>query len=254
MEKIYNFRDFGGYKTRDGHIVKKGLLYRSAGLNEASQADLNEMAVLGIHTVCDLRGESEQKEQPDRTFGGAEINRVKVPVKVNLHNARGFLTSLFSFRFGKGRQLDFGEAAREGYRAYASHFCGEFATIIRLASDSRNLPILIHCKAGKDRTGFSTSLILSLLGVPFEQVMEEYLKTNVYLREFREKTLKQLKIFSFFGFSIDNYLPLFDACPDYLQAAYDQINEEYGSLEEYAQKCLVLSDETLTRLKSILLD
>lgn len=254
MEKIHNFRDFGGYKTRDGHVVKKGLLYRSAGLSTATEGDLKEMTALGIKTVCDLRGQKESSDEPDRIFGGTGVRWIHAPINVSLHNARGFIVYLFSLLLGKTRRLDFGESAMEGYRAYVTKFRQLFSEIIKMVSDSNNLPILIHCKAGKDRTGFASSLILSLLGVPFETVMEDYLKSNVDLKEFREDTLRKLRVFAIFGFTTEDYLPLFDACSEYLQAAYDQIMHDYGTLGEYAHTGLGLTDDDLARLKSVLLE
>jgi protein-tyrosine phosphatase len=129
-----------------------------------------------------------------------------------------------------------------------------FSEILRLVSDSHNLPILIHCAAGKDRTGFACSLIQLALGVPLELVVQDYLQSNDHLGQLRDDVLNRLKIFSILGVSRQKLFPLFEARREYIEAAFGQIEEDYPSLEDYIRQGLGLSDPDLLRLNDVLLE
>jgi protein-tyrosine phosphatase len=254
MENIINFRDLGGYKTRTGFLVKKGLIFRSGSLDKASARDLKELSSLGIRTVCDLRTEKESSTHPDRIPATSEVKIVHLPIDELVHRENGAIAQLLSFRFGKARGLDFSELSKQGYRKYITNSCAEFAGIFRLIVERRNLPVLIHCTAGKDRTGLACSLILQTLGVPFEAVMQEYLITNDYLHEFTAHMLNRLKFVMLFGLSRRRFLPLFDARSEYLLAAFDQMDRTYGSVEGYLRAGLGLSDKDRWSLIGLFLE
>ncbi len=253
MEKLHNFRDFGGYATHDGSRIKSGLLYRCGSLAQATPADLTALAALGIRTVCDLRTIKERSRRPDPSFGRLPLRLVHLPIKVKSHNDAGFLGQLFSLRFGAGRKLDFDRFSLDSYREYATDFRAEFVQVMRLAAESENLPILIHCSAGKDRTGFAVSLIQSALGVPFEQVMQDYLLTNSLLADFKAEMLRQLKPFEMLGVPSARFLPLLEVRQEYLLAAYEQIREDYATVEHYIRHGLGFSDAERGRLRELLL-
>ena len=254
MESIHNFRDFGRYQTQNGSMVKKGLLYRSASLANALDNDLKKISSLGIKTIIDLRTYQERSKNPDRLPGNSNINSIHIPIKVKMHNESAFIWQLLSLLFGNARKIDYHEAMKEIYREYITSFRSEFSEIIKLASDSRNLPLLIHCVGGKDRTGFACSLIQLMLDIPVDLVMQDYLKTNDYSHEIKDEIKKRLKKFSFFGVSIEKFLPLFEARREYFEAAYDQIGNEFGSLDDYVRDGLNFSDKDRQRLKDLLLD
>jgi protein-tyrosine phosphatase len=251
MENIYNFRDFGGYQAQDGTVVKKGLLYRCASLAYASDNDLKELSSLGIRTICDLRSRMEKKNEPDRIPAHSDIKIISIPIKGTRDGDAGLFSQLTSFIFGKGRNINFHEYTIELYQDYVKEFRSEFLEILKLAADSSNLPILIHCTAGKDRTGLACSLIQLALEVPLELVIKDYLLTNEYLQGFKEDMLKKLRYAPLFGISKQRFLPLFEARPEYLQVALDQIRKDYGNLENYIHDGLEFPVED--RLKLLLL-
>ncbi len=254
METIYNFRDFGGYKTRDGSVVKRGMLFRGACLAKASDKDCRKLSLLGIKTVCDLRTHRERADKPDCIPIDPDVKSVHVPIKVKNHHESGFLSQLLSLAFGRARRLNYAEALKETYQEYVTDFRPELSGIMRLVADSSNLPILIHCTGGKDRTGFVCAVIQSALGMPVELVIRDYLLTNDYLHEFRIQMLKRLSIFSLFGVSRRKFLPLFEARREYLEAAFDQIRNDYGTVEDYIQAGLGFSDDDKSRLSRVLLE
>lgn len=253
MESIHNFRDFGGYKTQNGLLLKKGMLYRSGSLANASENDLKKLSSLGIKTICDLRTHQERNREPDRIPENSLIKAIHIPIKVTKHDESGFITRLFSLLIGKARRINYDEVLTEVYQEYIIDFRVELSTIIKLASESSYLPILIHCAGGKDRTGLSCSLIQLLLGMPLDLVMQDYLLSNDYLHEFKVEMLKRLKVFSYFGISPQKFYPLLEARKEYLEAAFNQVRNDYGTVDDYAREGLGFSDEDRLRLNQALL-
>ena len=254
MEAIPNFRDFGGYPTQNGLVIKKGLLYRSGSLARASERDLQALAALGIRTVCDLRTVKERQQEPDRLPAHLDINSVHIPITARRDTEAGQVRQLLSLLFGPGRGLDYGQFLTEFYREMVTDFNPELARVIRLVSDSRNLPVLIHCAAGKDRTGFACGLIQLLLGVPAELVMADYLRSNEGLDLFRAEMRRKFRLFLIVGPPRRRFLPLLEARREYLQAALEQINRSYGGLDDYARRGLGLSEKDRLGLNRLFLE
>ena len=254
MERIYNFRDFGGYQNRNGSVIKKGLLYRSGSLEKASDHDLQRLSELGIRTVCDLRTLQEKERWPDRFPRNSHVKTFHFPIKVSRHKEAGFVAQLFSLLFGETRKLNYALVTQDAYREYVTDFRSEFSEIIKLAAEPTNLPILIHCAAGKDRTGFACSLLHLMLAIPQESVLADYLLSNEYLNEFKVAMLNKLKVFHLLGVSKQKFMPLLDARSEYLQAAFDQIHRDYGTIEGYFHDGLGILAEERTRLNEALLE
>ena len=253
MESIHNFRDFGGYKTLNGSMIKKGLLFRSGSLANISDDDMLQLSELGIRTICDLRSSREKRDQPGSIPDNWEWKYIHIPINGGMQDESGYISQLYSLLFGEARKINFNDVAIQAYRKYVTDFHAEVAEIINLTSVSENLPILIHCTAGKDRTGFACSVIQLLLEVPFELVMQDYLRTNNHLHEFREGMLKKLRVLSIVGVPKQKFVPLFEARSDYLEAAYDQIRHDYGTVDDYFREGLGFSDQDRYRLNNLLI-
>ena len=103
--------------------------------------------------------------------------------------------------------------------------------------------MLIHCSAGKDRTGVVSSLIQLVLGVSVETVMDDYLKTNGLLDTYIEQVYRQLSKLAYFGVPWKMYTPLFDARSEYLNAALMQVKEEFGAIDEWFRRGLGFSEK-----------
>jgi len=254
MERIYNFRDLGGYHTQNGSFVRKGLIYRSGSLDRASDSDLQVLSDLGIRTICDLRTHQEKERWPDRFPRNSHVKALHFPIKVSKHNESGFISQLFSLLFGEARKLNYAQATEDAYREYVTDFRSEFSQIIKLAAEPSNLPMLIHCAAGKDRTGFACSLLQLLLGLPQETILADYLLTNRYLEQFKVEMLDKLKVFFILGVSKQKFMPLLDARSEYLLAAFDQIHREHGTIEAYFRDALGIRAEERTQLQETLLE
>ena len=254
MQNIHNFRDFGGIPAAGGLAIKKGLLYRSGSLAEASDQDLEQVAVLGIRTVVDLRTHRERENAPDRLPERQPITYLHLPVTVSKRFEDSRMRMLFSLKFGKGRRADFHALTVQSYRSFVTDYQAEFGQVLRLAGDENSLPLLIHCTAGKDRTGFAASLLQLLLGADPDTVMQGYLASNDLLSTYQQEMQQRMKSLPRLGISLEKFLPLFEARPEYLQAAWDQILQDYGSLEEYIHQGLGLEKIEQDRLRRLLLE
>src|SRR5471032_310990 len=238
LEGGSNFRDLGGYRTADGHTVRKGMVFRSAHLGTLTDRDRAAMATLGVRTVVDLRGVSEAAETPHRIDGtgarvvGAHIEP-RIGEKIRAAVADGSANPFLMMRY-----------LTDHYRDYPRRCAPGFRTLFATLSEDDHRPLVFHCTAGKDRTGFASALLLTLLGVPWETVMEDYLRTN---------DLWTGHIGRYPELDIDTRAAIVEARTPYLEAAFDVVRADYGSPEAFAEKALGLDAKLRDRLKADLL-
>lgn len=243
-----NFRDAGGYRTADGKWVRMGLLYRSDQLDRLSPADLDTLHGEGIHLVCDLRTDVERKQGMDRLPEGAQA--MIADVAGGDSSSSGIAKLLSSggnpehvLGNGRGVQLmiDANRQFVESVTAKAA-----YKTLFERLADPKMLPATFHCTAGKDRTGWAQAVFLSIMGVPRETIMRDYLLSNGNLKAKNDKMMAALK-----G-RIDPALlePLLGVRPEYLQAGFDAVDKDYGSMDRYVRDGLGLSDATIQALRS----
>ncbi len=213
---VSNFRDFGGYRTLDGHFVPEGRLYRSAHLGRIDDAGFARLADMGIATVVDLRGREERlKALP----AGGRIRIVSAPVEP------GAFTSMV---LPDGRTVTadlMREQIHRIYRRFATEVAHDFGAALRSVLESADRPLLVHCTAGKDRTGFLVALVQSILGVSREEVVADYLLTNTHWDRAYDGKL---------DFPADVMAPALAADAAYLDVSLAALAERFGSVEEYA--------------------
>ena len=233
-----NFRDLGGYRTAQGRTVRRGSVFRSAHLGTLTDADRLAIGRLGVRTVVDLRGVNEAAETPHRVEGlgcrivGAHIEP-GVGEKIRGAVADGSATPFVMMGF-----------LTDHYRDYPRRCAPGFRTLFAALSDDDQRPLVFHCTAGKDRTGFASALLLTLLGVTWETVMEDYLRTN---------DLWTGHIGRYPELDIDTRAAIVEARTPYLEAAFDVVRADYGSPEAFAEKALGLDEKLRDRLKADLL-
>ncbi|MBZ0301038.1 MAG: tyrosine-protein phosphatase, partial [Anaerolineae bacterium] len=249
LEGVANARDIGGYRTADGQRVRWGQVYRSGALGGATDADLEMLQALGIRLVCDLRSVDEVADDADRLphnpapvyrhlpieGGGRTRDQIRT-LLLNPHNLQALMD-----------------------KTYTEHIIGQsgpiFGSMLRDMADPANLPILIHCTAGKDRTGVIVALLLAALGVPDEVIIADYSLSNRFFTTFRDfiaGKFKQPQAF-LFGIHIDDFQPLITAPPQTMQHTLDYIRQRYGSVEAYLEQAAGVDADTLAALKANLL-
>ncbi len=251
LEGAPNFRDLGGYATSDGRSVKWGLLYRSDNLSQLTDADLAKVAGLGIRLVCDFRAKVEKDAEPDRLPAADPPRVAELAI-----GAESFMVKDLRERIQSGDLdgLDLRGMLIEGNRQFATTFAPQYAAMFERITKPENLPALVHCTAGKDRAGFASAMILSVLGVPRETVMEDFLLTNHYTAAATEKRLRMIWMFSLFRADTDALRPLFGVEPAYLDAAFEAIEKNYGDFDRYRREALGLDDAEVAAFRALALE
>lgn len=211
-----NFRDLGGYRSRDGRAVRWRQIFRSNHLGHVTQADIKILRGLGLKSAFDFRG---TEERVAAICGLTGITVHSLPIEPTV------LAALQAKR-AQGMVLTAADAIdvmRNSYRNYVRNNTPSFrALFVHLLQD--RAPLVIHCTAGKDRTGFACALILHALGVPDELIAEDYLLTNRYYQ--RDATAS--------GDLPDDVRQVLGSVQtSFLAAAFEAINTDYGDLECY---------------------
>lgn len=245
LQKGVNLRDAGGYYTNQGQMVRWGQLYRSGSLSRLTPADLAYLQRLGIKLVSDLRSIDERLKQPDRL---PEVpGLVERPLPMESADRWERLRGAFTVLFRKGRLDDY---MLDSYRRvmidYNSPIIGE---IFQRLADPAQLPAMLHCTAGKDRTGLVVAMLLLSLGVPEETVLADYTLSNLFYGHFRKGIAADLKQVAPWGISVDDLQDLLLVKAKTLQGALDHLRQTYGSLDNYLRHQAGVSDETITQLR-----
>lgn len=245
LQKGVNLRDVGGYYTKNGQMVRWGQLFRSGSLSRLTQADLAYLKRLDVKLVSDLRTMSERLKQPDRLPDVPGL--VERPLPMESVDRWERMRGAFTVFFRKGRIDNY---LLGGYKRVMidgnAHVIGE---IFQRLADPAQTPALIHCTAGKDRTGLVVALLLLTLGVPEETVVADYTLSNLFYAHFRADIVADLKQIAPWGVSMDDLQDLYLVKAKTLQNALDHLQQKYGSLDNYLRNQAGVSDETIAQLR-----
>jgi protein-tyrosine phosphatase len=247
LDGVSNARDIGGYRTMDGRRVRRGMIYRSGDLFEATDRDLERLQALDVRLILDLRHDEEVAEAPDRLPEGAAYARLPynapTPALVQIAQLIAYLGRMgeLMHRIYDGILLESGPM-RLGLLL---HY---------LATDDRSLPALIHCTAGKDRTGLTVAILLSVLGVADDVVFADYALSNRAYPVFYAGIERNTRTLARLGLTPDDLQPLILANPAILQAAFTDLRARFGSLEGYLAETAGVDEVTLDLLRARLLE
>jgi protein-tyrosine phosphatase len=256
LDGVRNFRDMGGLPTADGGRVRQGMLYRSGHLAHATAGDRAFLSGLGLHTVFDFRNAADQAlEGQDVALPG--VRNVNLPLTEPADGTQ-FWALVRDGSFAALRaELTGGQATARmiaTYREIIRTRTTEHGRVLRSLADGQ-VPALLHCSAGKDRAGLTVAVTLLALGVTRETVLTDYLESNAPHRRYlvrRGDTAEGA------GAALppevaELLAPLFDARAEYLQAAFAQIDDDWGSTERYLHDGLGLAPAARDRLRERLL-
>jgi protein-tyrosine phosphatase len=233
-----NFRDLGGYPTASGHTVRRHRLFRSDHLGALAPADLSQLAsALGQSVrVLDLRGTTE-RESAMCSIPGATVH--SLPIEPTILRALDDLRAAGA----KITPADVVTLMQDTYRDFVRGNTPRFAALFGHVLQEHDAPIVFHCTAGKDRTGFAAAMLLLALGVPREVVMQDYLHTNVRLAGTVPAGLLPPAVAAV----------LWSVQEDFLQAAFEVVDADYGDLEAYLRDGLGLGTVERKRLRTLYL-
>ncbi|MCX9146392.1 tyrosine-protein phosphatase [Erythrobacter sp. WG] len=244
---IHNLRDYGGYRAGGGGRVKTGLLFRSGQHFEASEADLALVHALGIRTVIDLRGTSERTGFPCRRHPdfGAEVIAYD-----------GETTNSPPHEGGGGRVEMTAQKARERMLAVYTRMPVNPAMIWVFreyfrALDANEGGSLVHCFAGKDRTGMAASLLLHVLGVHRDDYTAEFLLTNeAPTRAILERQSLPRMQAHFGTIDPEALHNLMGVLPEYIDTYIAKVEADHGSLDTYLEAILGVDGARKERLRA----
>ena len=243
MDGAPNFRDFGGYRTSAGRQVKWGFLFRSGHLSTLSQQDVDLLASLDLDLVFDFRRLEEQESDLSRLPGEPRPRVVSLPI-IPGSNSR-FFEEAGRQDQGPGAMFDFMLEINRDFADSQAETYGRMFSEILAAQDAR---FLVHCAAGKDRTGFAAAIVLLALGVPREVVMRDYLLTGRYFIPERELDRLRHK-YQLEHMLADAIRPMLEVHEDYLAMALAYIDEHYESVERYLERALGVGAPELAELR-----
>jgi protein-tyrosine phosphatase len=251
LEGAHNFRDLGGYATEDGHHVRWGLFYRADSLGSLTDADLAKIHELGIHLVCDFRSPEEKAEDPDRLPAADPPAVAELPILDDSFSPSAFREKITSGELG---DTDLRQMLIEGNRLFATRYSPQYAAMFERLTQPAQLPAVVHCTAGKDRTGFASAMVLRTLGVPEATVYEDFLLTNHYTAQRIERTLWIIRFASLFRTDPEQVRPVLGVERAYLEAAFAAIHESYGSFDAYRREALGLDDAETAAFRQLALE
>ena len=230
------FRDLGGYIALDGRPVRWRTLFRSDHLATLTPQDQAVLSKLGLVRAYDFRGVKERAAVPYELPGIASHSLPIEPTVVQ--RMKDLLET--------GHRLTAQETValmQETYRAFVSDNGPRFADLFTHLLDN-DAPLVFHCTAGKDRTGFAAALILLALGVPRPVVMQDYLLTNELLR---------MDSAPAYGVPLEVMQVLWRVQADFLDAALHAVDADHGGVDTYLQRELHVGPPERKRLAELYL-
>lgn len=233
-----NTRDIGGYQAGDMSTLRWGQIIRSDKLSKLTGKDFQKLEDIGLKTVIDLRTQKEHDESPTVWKGDNPPQFFHFPVGDS--NNDWFTSQRKMMKKNRFTQEQSLEHMTEGYRMILDEGTSSYRKLMEVVLDESNWPVLIHCNAGKDRSGVGVALILEALGVDRETIMEEYLLTNKISRiedkaVFLSKESKNSSRGNRFskGTSPSAWLPIVGVDAKMLETFYASVDEKYGSMDAY---------------------
>jgi len=243
LEGAVNFRDMGGYHTKEGKTVKWNKLFRSAALNQLTASDLNKLNQLSLETVIDFRGPYEVKIAPDRIPANAK--RVSLPAGSEKIGDSNYLKQMMLSMKNDSGLIRF----YTDLTPFHDRYKPMFDELLLLNKDSA---LLFHCSAGKDRTGIAAALILYALGADEKVIVADYLATNYYRRNENEKAIRGMV--KFYGLDEATATNMMAAKESYIEATFTSIRKQYGTVDHFLEQVLGLTDKKIAMLKNKFLE
>ncbi len=237
LEGCVNFRDLGGYATRDGHRIGWRRLFRADGLNRLTEADRSLLAELELSTVIDLRTVDEAEQRGRFPVDEVPVRYVDLP-----------LTDVLP---SPDELPDWGEASyvASRYGRMVEDGGPVLTRAIEVLASSGSLPAVVHCSAGKDRTGVLSALVLAFLDVPDETIVEDYALSAAAM----DRLFERLKAeYPDSVEQVERFAPaILHVVPETMEEFLESIRSVYGSYAELAAALGVT--QAVVRLRELLL-
>jgi protein-tyrosine phosphatase len=239
-------------RTSDGRAIKAGQLLRTEGPLYLTLEDIDKLHGLNIQLVCDLRSEGERAAAPNAWCDGRAIDLLHFEGSADLRAAgNDAWEALRANPSATGAR----RAMLHNYRSMPWVMTPHLRIMFHKLMEDRKVPVLIHCTAGKDRTGFVVGILLKALGVSHQAIIDDYLASTPHIdHRFAGSIIEAFQ--ETFGFTPneDTVATMIGLDQDYLEAAFASAAEEAGSIDGYLEHNLGLSPERREQLRAVFLD
>jgi|WetSurMetagenome_2_1015567.scaffolds.fasta_scaffold02676_9 protein-tyrosine phosphatase len=229
LNSVLNFRDIGGIITDDNKKIKDGIIFRSANPDSISNEDITMFHFLEIRTIIDLRAPTEYKKRK-RSIDNIDILSLPLDFQQTTRE------KLKPFLYKKNSESMISDISNSLYIEMLDATLPIFRQIIEVLLSEEHSPVLIHCQAGKDRTGIICALILQALGVERQLIIDDFMKSNDALLPFFKSMLLKRKILSFGFFPSDRILYAITLRQRNIESIIDRIKDHYGGIEAYLKE------------------
>jgi protein-tyrosine phosphatase len=246
-----NFRSLGGLPGADGRRIRPHALMRADRLAALTADDWRTLAGTGIATICDLRSDAERTEHPNRVPSQLDVRELHCDIRNDLRADPALARLLVADPTARGAE----HVMVEIYRRFPAYMGGTLATLAdRLLAGGT--PLLVHCSAGKDRTGFVVAVLLHALEVPEPLIRQDYLASRAWPGADSHRASLEARLRTFIApeelpGAVDTVL---DVREVYLEAAMDTLRAEFGSVLRYLESAAGVDAARLDRLRNDLLE
>ena len=233
LDGTYNVRDIGGYRTHDGRITRWQTLFRADSLHRLPPAAQTMLLDYGLRLVLDLRRSDELQAAPNVFTTSSSVQYLHLSL----------LTDTLPVVNGDPRPLV------DTYRTILDERQAQVYQVLSTLATPGNLPAVLHCTAGKDRTGVIIALVLGLVGVPAATIVADYALTATCLGEpFMEETRQRALLR---GYTWEQYKPLVGCPPEYMETTLQYLETQYGGIDAYVRR-IGLSEAQFAYLRTAL--
>lgn len=246
---LANFRELGGYQSMNGKQVKKKRLLRSGEVYQLNEASLSALDHHELVKIIDLRGEKEIASRPDDQLSNVSYRWIDIMKEVHDTGSMEDLLEMADIAavdahmMGIYKNLILNQGAQVGYQEY-------FQELL----NTENGSVLFHCFAGKDRTGVAAALTLELLEVPKTIIYKDYLETNKQRQKPNELFLAEASARGLTKEQLAGVKVAMEVKRDYLEYAYELMNQHFGGIENYTKEILKLDQPDIQRLQELYLE
>lgn len=262
MKGIINARELGGFRTKDGRTVKHGLLLRGGALNSATEEDMERMRYkYGVSHIFDFRTAREVYHAPDRMipccryFQLSTIDPDTEQVGENVLPYEAY-SDLENYLTENASDPMVQKVASKLYMEMAfNEFTQlQYASFLQIVAHQTSGAVYWHCSQGKDRTGMGAAFLLCALGADRETIMEDYTISAEYYKPLVDRTLERVAANGGGNAEFEVVNTFLGVSTKYFGQMLDMIDRKWGSLENYLEDALLISDEDITALRARLLE
>jgi protein-tyrosine phosphatase len=225
LKSVLNFRDIGGFTAAGTKTIREGIIFRSANPDRISRRDIKKLRSLDIRTIIDLRAPHELK----KTMPIDHTEILSLPLDFQQTTRERLRPVIYK----KNAEAAIDEISNTIYLEILDALAPVFIQVMDVLSSPERFPVLIHCQAGKDRTGIVVALILFAMGVKREFIINDFMKSNDALLPYFKKMFLIRKILSLGFFPYRNLLFAVMVKRRNIESVLDRIDGHYGGIESY---------------------